>query len=65
MWLVGGGPYAKSGGVTLVVTDLAVVAVRDGRFILEEHAPGYTVEEIRALTGAPLDVSPTLKEVAL
>jgi 3-oxoacid CoA-transferase B subunit len=58
-------PVTGPGGVTLVVTDLAVVAVRDGRFILEEHAPGYTVEEIRALTGAPLDVSPTLKEVAL
>jgi 3-oxoacid CoA-transferase B subunit len=58
-------PVTGPGGVTLVVTDLAVVSVRDGRFTLEEHAPGYTVEEIQALTGAPLHVSPDLREVGL
>jgi 3-oxoacid CoA-transferase len=58
-------PVTSPRGVTLVATDLAVIAVRDGRFTLEEHAPGYTVEEIRALTGAPLDVSPDLRPIEL
>ncbi|MDA1239402.1 MAG: 3-oxoacid CoA-transferase [Chloroflexi bacterium] len=56
-------PVTAARGVTLIVTDIAVIAVRDGRFILEEHAPGYNAEEIASLTGAPLDVSPTLKQV--
>jgi acyl CoA:acetate/3-ketoacid CoA transferase beta subunit len=46
-----------------VVTDIAVIAVRDGKFILEEHAPGYSAEEIAAVTGAPLEVSPRLKQI--
>ncbi len=56
-------PLTATRGVTLVVTDLGVIAVRDGRFVLEEHAPGYTPEEIAALTAAPLDLSPTLRQV--
>jgi 3-oxoacid CoA-transferase len=58
-------PVTAARGVTLIVTDIAVIAVRDGRFILEEHAPGYTAEEIASLTGAPLEVSPGLKQVAV
>lgn len=56
-------PVTAPKGVTLVVTDVAVVAVRDGRFVLEEHAPGFTAEEIQAMTGAPLDISPDLREI--
>ena len=52
-------------GVNLVVTDVGVIAVRDGQFILEEHAPGYTYEEIAAVTGAPLVKSPDLRQVAV
>ncbi len=58
-------PVTSPRGVTLVVTDIAVVAVRDGQFVLEEYAPGYTVEEVVSLTGAPLQVSPDVKEIAL
>jgi len=58
-------PVTAPSGVTLVVTNIAVVAVRDGRFVLEQHAPGYSVEDIRAVTGAPLDVSPTLRQVSV
>ena len=39
--------------------------LRDGIFELLEHAPGYTVDEIRAATGAPLHVSPTLRPIPL
>jgi 3-oxoadipate CoA-transferase, beta subunit len=58
-------PVTSPSGVTLIVTDLAVIAVRDGQFVLEEYAPGYTPEEIAAATGAPLHVSPTVKEISL
>jgi 3-oxoadipate CoA-transferase, beta subunit len=58
-------PVTASRGVTLVVTDVAVVAVRDGRFVLEEHAPGFTAVEIQAMTGAPLEVSPNLRPIEI
>lgn len=52
-------------GVTLVVTEIAVVRVENGKFILVEHAPGYSVEEIQVVTGAPLQVSPDLQPIRL
>jgi 3-oxoacid CoA-transferase B subunit len=56
-------PVTSPRNVTMIFTDIAVIAVRDGRFVLEQHAPGYTVEEIAALTGAPLSVSPDLRAI--
>ncbi len=58
-------PLTATGGVSLVVTDVAVISVHDGEFELQEFAPGYTVEEIQAMTGAPLAVSPTARPVAI
>ncbi|MGE3960499.1 MAG: 3-oxoacid CoA-transferase [Dehalococcoidia bacterium] len=58
-------PLTGRGCVTLIVTDLGVIAVRDGRFVLEEHAPGYTFEEIAALTGGRLDRAPALRPVGI
>jgi 3-oxoacid CoA-transferase B subunit len=58
-------PVTSPRGVTLIVTDLAVISVRGGRFLLEEHAPGYTAAEIAAVTGARLEVSPALREVSV
>ena len=52
-------PITGRGRVRLIVTDLAVVAVRDGRFELLQHAPGYTAADIQAVTAAPLAVSPS------
>jgi 3-oxoacid CoA-transferase subunit B len=51
--------------VNLVVTDLAFLRVTDAGLVLEEVAPGVTAEEVRAVTGARLLVSPTLKEMAV
>jgi acyl CoA:acetate/3-ketoacid CoA transferase beta subunit len=45
-------PVTSRPGVTLVVTDLAVACVQDGRFVLEDLARGYSVDEELALTGA-------------
>jgi 3-oxoacid CoA-transferase B subunit len=58
-------PVTSPRNVTKVFTDLAVVAVTPGGFVLEEIAPGYTVDEIAALTGAPLTASPDLREIKL
>ena len=58
-------PVTAPAGVTLVVTNIAVVVVRDGKFILEEHAPGYSAEDIQAVTGAPLEVSPDFRQVSV
>ena len=58
-------PVTAPSGVTLVVTNIAVVVVKDGKFILEEHAPGYSAEDIQAVTGAPLEVSPNFRQVSV
>jgi len=36
--------------VDVVVTDLAILRRRDGAFVIEEVAPGFTFEEVQALT---------------
>lgn len=58
-------PVTAPSGVNLVVTELGVFTVQDGHFVLEEHAPGYTFEEIAAVTGAPLVASPDLRRVSV
>ena len=47
-------PLTGKGVVDEVITDLAVVAVTPDGFALRELAPGVTVEQARAATGAPL-----------
>jgi 3-oxoacid CoA-transferase subunit B len=51
--------------VTLIVTDLAVIRRTQQGLVLEEVAPGWTAEEVQALTGAKLIVSPEVKEYQL
>jgi 3-oxoacid CoA-transferase len=58
-------PVTSPRGVSLVITDLAVVAVKDGQFILLEHAPGYSFEDIQERTGAPLTAGPDLRPIPL
>ena len=49
--------------VTKVVTNLAVLEIKDGAFHLLERAPGVSVEEIRDLTEGKLVVSGDIPEM--
>src|SRR5580658_3216215 len=49
--------------VTTIVTDLAVVDVKPGGLVLREVAPGWSVEEVQKLTGAPLISSAHVPEI--
>lgn len=47
--------------VNWIVTDLALLHWTDGRFVLEEVAPGFTADEVVALTEMSVTVSPNLR----
>jgi len=51
--------------VSLIITDLAVIEVTPQGLVLNELAPGWTAEEIQALTEPELIVNPELKEMEL
>jgi 3-oxoacid CoA-transferase len=50
-------PLTGKGCVDIVVTDLAVLRRRDGKFFIEDVAPGYAPEEVIALTEMSISVS--------
>jgi 3-oxoacid CoA-transferase len=52
-------PLTGQGCVSYVVTDLALLHWVDGRFVLEEIAPGFTPQEVMAL--AEMDMVPAEK----
>jgi 3-oxoacid CoA-transferase B subunit len=58
-------PLTTKGCVSLIVTDLAVIEVTAEGLILKELAPGWTVQEIQALTEARLVPAGDLKEIEL
>lgn len=57
-------PLTGVGCVKKIVTDLAVLEVRDGAFHLLERAPGISVAEIQQKTGGKLIVSGDIPEMA-
>ena len=56
-------PLTGVGCVKKIVTDLAVLEVRNGAFHLLERAPGITVEEIQQKTGGKLVVDGEIPEM--
>lgn len=58
-------PLTAKECVKLVVTDLAVIEVTLPGLVLKEIAPGWTPQEIQALTEPPLILAPDLKEIEL
>ncbi|MEM5447977.1 CoA transferase subunit B [Paraburkholderia sp. BR14263] len=50
-------PLTGVGVVDIIITDLGVMEVSDAGLKVTELAPGVTIDEIKAKTGAPLDVS--------
>jgi len=58
-------PLTAKQCVNLIVTDLAVIEVTKEGLVLKEIAPGWTVEEVQALTEPELIVAPDLKEITL
>jgi 3-oxoacid CoA-transferase B subunit len=58
-------PLTAARCVNIVVTDLAVLEVTRGGFLLKEIAPGWTVEEVQSATEAKLIFSQDLKEIEL
>jgi 3-oxoacid CoA-transferase subunit B len=58
-------PLTAKECVDLIVTDLAVIEVTPEGLLLRELAPGWTTEEVQALTEPKLIVAPDLKEIEL
>jgi 3-oxoacid CoA-transferase len=51
-------PLTGVGCVDIVVTDLAVLRRQNGRFVVEDVAPGFTSDEVVQLTGMDILVRP-------
>ncbi len=51
--------------VDLLVTDIAVIEVTKKGMVLKETAPGWTAEDVQALTEPKLIIAPDLKEFEL
>ena len=58
-------PLTARGCVDLIVTDLAALEVGPAGLTLRETAPGWTPEEVAALTEARLRVAEDVREMAL
>jgi 3-oxoacid CoA-transferase B subunit len=52
-------PLTAVGCVSLIVTELAVIAVTPDGLVVEELVEGVTPAELQAITGAPLTFAPT------
>ena len=56
-------PLTAVNAVDLIVTEMGVIEVTHEGFVLIEQNPDYTLDEIKAATGAPLLISAALKQM--
>ena len=56
-------PLTGKGCIKRVLTDLALMDIEDGKFILRERAPGVSVEEIQNLTEGELVIPDNVPEM--
>ena len=56
-------PLSGKGCIKRVLTDLALLDIEDGRFVLRERAPGVSVDEIVKLTAGDLEVPKEIPEM--
>ena len=56
-------PLTGKGCIKRVLTDLALLDIEDGKFILRERAPGVSVEEIAKLTAGELVIPEYVPEM--
>jgi acyl CoA:acetate/3-ketoacid CoA transferase beta subunit len=56
-------PLTAPACVKDIVTDLAYITVESEGFLLRELAPGVEARRVQELTGAPLHLSPDLREM--
>jgi 3-oxoacid CoA-transferase len=54
-------PLTGRGCVDIVITDLALFRRRGDRIVLDEIAPGFSLDEVRSLTEMSFDVAPDVK----
>jgi len=54
-------PLTGKGGVSYVVTDLALLRWHEGRFVLDEVAPGFTPREVLELAEMEIAVRPDVR----
>ncbi len=58
-------PVTARGVVKLLATDLGLFEVSEAGLLMREIAPGYTPEEVQAVTAARLTVADDLKEMTV
>jgi 3-oxoacid CoA-transferase subunit B len=56
-------PLTGKGCIKRVLTDLALLDIQDGRFVLRERAPGVSIDEIVKLTAGDLVVPKEVPEM--
>ncbi len=58
-------PLTAVGVVHMIITEMGVLEITEEGFLLTEINPDYTVEQIRAATGAEIKVSSSLKNMTV
>ncbi len=58
-------PLTGVGCITRIYTSHAVVDISDGHFVLREKRPGLSIDQLQAMTGAPLHIEGTVEDLVV